>query len=97
MDAHPAGSLLSFLAAVPDPRSRCSRRHPLSAIRAPRLQLRPPFAYPNLVYQDSVDELQLVALGENAGVDQLFILLDRHTVGRVAIHGRSGRRLAWSA
>jgi hypothetical protein len=34
MDAHPAGSLLSFLAAVPDPRSRRSRRHPLSAIRA---------------------------------------------------------------
>jgi hypothetical protein len=34
MDAHPAGSLLSFLAAVPDPRSRRGRRHPLSAIRA---------------------------------------------------------------
>jgi DDE_Tnp_1-associated len=32
MEAHPAGSLLSFLAAVPDPRSRHGRRHPLSAI-----------------------------------------------------------------
>ena len=30
----PAGSLLSFLAAVPDPRSRHGRRHPLSAILA---------------------------------------------------------------
>ncbi len=34
MDAQPAGSLLSFLAAVPDPRSRHGRRHPLSAILA---------------------------------------------------------------
>jgi DDE_Tnp_1-associated len=34
MEAHPAGSLLSFLAAVPDPRSRHGRRHPLSAILA---------------------------------------------------------------
>jgi hypothetical protein len=34
MDAHPAGSLLSFLAAVPDPRSRHGRRHPLLAILA---------------------------------------------------------------
>lgn len=34
MDAHPAGSLLSFLAAVPDPRSRHGRRHPLCAILA---------------------------------------------------------------
>lgn len=32
MEAHAAGSLLSFLAAVPDPRSRYGRRHPLSAI-----------------------------------------------------------------
>jgi len=32
MDTHPAGSLLSFLAAVPDPRSRHGRRHPLWAI-----------------------------------------------------------------
>ena len=32
MEAHPAGSLLAFLAAVPDPRSRHGRRHPLSAI-----------------------------------------------------------------
>jgi DDE_Tnp_1-associated len=32
MDAHTAGSLLSFLAAVPDPRSRRGRRHPLTAI-----------------------------------------------------------------
>ena len=32
MEAHAAGSLLSFLAAVPDPRSRHGRRHPLSAI-----------------------------------------------------------------
>lgn len=32
MDAHPAGSLLSFLAAVPDPRSRHGRRHPLTAL-----------------------------------------------------------------
>ena len=32
MDAHAAGSLLSFLAAVPDPRSRHGRRHPLTAI-----------------------------------------------------------------
>ena len=34
MEAHPAGSLLSFLAAVPDPRSRHGRQHPLSAILA---------------------------------------------------------------
>ncbi len=34
MDAHPTGSLLSFLAEVPDPRSRHGRRHPLSAILA---------------------------------------------------------------
>ena len=34
MDANPAGSLLSFLAEVPDPRSRHGRRHPLSAILA---------------------------------------------------------------
>jgi hypothetical protein len=34
MDAHPAGSLLSFLATVPDPRSRHGRRHPLSAVLA---------------------------------------------------------------
>lgn len=32
MEAHPAESLLSFLAAVPDPRSRHGRRHPLTAI-----------------------------------------------------------------
>jgi hypothetical protein len=32
MEAHPAGSLLSFLAAIPDPRSRRGRRHPLTAI-----------------------------------------------------------------
>ena len=32
MEAHPTGSLLSFLAAVPDPRSRRGRRHPLTAI-----------------------------------------------------------------
>src|SRR5262249_29079143 len=32
MEAHPTGSLLSFLAAVPDPRSRHGRRHPLTAI-----------------------------------------------------------------
>ena len=32
MEAHPAGSLLSFLAAVPDPRSGRGRRHPLTAI-----------------------------------------------------------------
>jgi hypothetical protein len=32
MEAHSAGSLLSFLAAVPDPRSRRGRRHPLTAI-----------------------------------------------------------------
>jgi DDE_Tnp_1-associated/Transposase DDE domain len=32
MDAHTAGSLLSFLAAVPDLRSRHGRRHPLTAI-----------------------------------------------------------------
>lgn len=32
MEAHPAGSLLSFLATVPDPRSRHGRRHPLTAI-----------------------------------------------------------------
>lgn len=32
MEAHTAGSLLSFLAAVPDPRSRRGRRHPLTAI-----------------------------------------------------------------
>jgi hypothetical protein len=32
MDAHPAGSLLCFLAAVPDPRSRHGRRYPLTAI-----------------------------------------------------------------
>jgi DDE_Tnp_1-associated/Transposase DDE domain len=34
MDAQPAGSLLSFLAAVPEPRSRHGRQHPLSAILA---------------------------------------------------------------
>jgi hypothetical protein len=34
MDAHPAGNLLSFLATVPDPRSRHGRRHPLQAILA---------------------------------------------------------------
>jgi hypothetical protein len=32
MQAHTASSLLSFLAAVPDPRSRHGRRHPLTAI-----------------------------------------------------------------
>jgi hypothetical protein len=32
MEAHTAGNLLSFLAAVPDPRSRCGRRHPLPAL-----------------------------------------------------------------
>ena len=34
MDAPPNGSLLSFLAEVPDPRSRRGRRHPVSAILA---------------------------------------------------------------
>jgi hypothetical protein len=34
MEAQSAGSLLSFLAAVPDPRSRHGRQHPLSAILA---------------------------------------------------------------
>jgi DDE_Tnp_1-associated/Transposase DDE domain len=34
MEAQAAGSLLSFLAAVPDPRSRHGRQHPLSAILA---------------------------------------------------------------
>jgi DDE_Tnp_1-associated len=34
MEAQPAGSLLSFLAAVPDPRSRHGRQHSLSAILA---------------------------------------------------------------
>jgi hypothetical protein len=34
MEAQPAQSLLSFLAAVPDPRSRHGRRHRLSAILA---------------------------------------------------------------
>ena len=34
MEAQPAGSLLSFLATVPDPRSRHGRQHPLSAILA---------------------------------------------------------------
>jgi len=34
MDAYASGSLLSFLATVPDPRSRHGRRHPLSAILA---------------------------------------------------------------
>ena len=33
-EAQPAGSLLSFLAAVPEPRSRNGRQHPLSAILA---------------------------------------------------------------
>src|SRR5262249_13321945 len=32
IEAHPAGSLLSFLAAVPDPRSSRGRRHPLTAL-----------------------------------------------------------------
>ena len=34
MDAFTTGSLLSFLATVPDPRSRQGRQHPLSAILA---------------------------------------------------------------
>ena len=34
MDVSLRGSLLSFLAEVPDPRSRHGRRHPLSAILA---------------------------------------------------------------
>ena len=34
MEAFHPGSLLSFLAAVPDPRSRHGRQHPLSAILA---------------------------------------------------------------
>jgi hypothetical protein len=34
MEARPAESLLSFLAAVPDPRSPHGRRHPLSAVLA---------------------------------------------------------------
>ena len=34
MDAFTAGSLLSFLASVPDPRGLRGRRHPLSAILA---------------------------------------------------------------
>jgi len=34
MEARTAGSLFSFLAAIPDPRSRHGRQHPLSAIIA---------------------------------------------------------------
>jgi hypothetical protein len=34
MEAHATGDLLSFLAAVPDPRSRHGRRHPLPALLA---------------------------------------------------------------
>ena len=34
MEAFTAGSLLAFLATVPDPRSRHGQRHPLSAILA---------------------------------------------------------------
>ena len=34
MEAFGSGSLLSFLATVPDPRSRHGRQHPLSAILA---------------------------------------------------------------
>ena len=34
MEAHATGHLLSFLAAVPDPRSRRGRRHPLPALLA---------------------------------------------------------------
>jgi len=34
MEAFRPGSLLSFLATVPDPRSRHGRQHPLSAILA---------------------------------------------------------------
>jgi hypothetical protein len=34
MDAHTPGNLLSFLATVPDPRSRRGRRHPLPALLA---------------------------------------------------------------
>ena len=34
MEAPPAGSLLSFLATIPDPRSRHGRQHPLSAVLA---------------------------------------------------------------
>ena len=34
MEASIGGGLLSFLAEIPDPRSRHGRRHPLSAILA---------------------------------------------------------------
>src|ERR1700729_4331885 len=34
MEAHPTGNLLSFLASIPDPRSRHGRQHPPSAILA---------------------------------------------------------------
>jgi hypothetical protein len=34
MEAHPTGNLLSFLAAIPDPRSRHGRQHSLSAVLA---------------------------------------------------------------
>jgi hypothetical protein len=46
-----------------------------------------------LGHQDSVDELELVALRENTGVDQALILIDPHTKGRVATPARSDGRL----
>ena len=52
MEAFTEGSLLAFLATVPDPRSRHGRRHPLSAILS--LGDRQVEIYPGLSFPTSV-------------------------------------------
>ncbi len=57
--------------------------------RATRVVLR------HLGHQNSVDELKLVAFGEDGGIDQSVILLDRHTIRSDRGPVRSGRRLVF--